>query len=191
MSRIRTYNVSDERHRCKAIDGIFPSITVRFLVKGNCTKMHPSSSPVFSGVRVTRSLVLYVCFVDRCFSFCTFSSGYCVVCSSSIYGFWLPLWYLQTLLHSSDQTSDHHIRIYCFSANNTVLSNENKNWLARNGDNAFEWSDISTHGASFQSEHRHHLTDWEAINTNMMVTGLIWTRLEPRSTTLEEFWNCL
>ena len=27
---------------------------------------------VFSGVRVTRSLVLYVCFVDRCLSFCTF-----------------------------------------------------------------------------------------------------------------------
>jgi hypothetical protein len=26
----------------------------------------------FSGVRVTRSLVLYVCFVDRCLSFCTF-----------------------------------------------------------------------------------------------------------------------
>jgi hypothetical protein len=23
-------------------------------------------------------------------SFCTFSSGHCVVCSSSIYGFWLP-----------------------------------------------------------------------------------------------------
>ena len=34
---------------------------------------HLSSPPVFSGVRVTRSLVLYVCFVDRCFSFCTFS----------------------------------------------------------------------------------------------------------------------
>ena len=32
-----------------------------------------SSPPVFSGVRVTRSLVLYVCFVDRCLSFCTFS----------------------------------------------------------------------------------------------------------------------
>jgi hypothetical protein len=25
------------------------------------------------------------------------SFGHCVVCSSSIYGFWLPLWYLQTL----------------------------------------------------------------------------------------------
>ena len=28
---------------------------------------------VFSGFRVTRSLVLYVCFVDRCLSFCTFA----------------------------------------------------------------------------------------------------------------------
>jgi hypothetical protein len=43
---------------------------------------------VFSGVRVTGSLVLYVCFVDHYLSFCTFSFGHCVVCSSSIYGFW-------------------------------------------------------------------------------------------------------
>ena len=61
---------------------------------------HLSSPPVISGVRVTRSLVLYVCFVNRCLSFCTFSFGHCVVCFSSIYGFWLPLWYLQTLLMS-------------------------------------------------------------------------------------------
>ena len=33
---------------------------------------HLSSPSVFSGVRVTRSLLLYVCFVDRCLSFCTF-----------------------------------------------------------------------------------------------------------------------
>ena len=59
---------------------------------------HLSSLSVFSGVRVTRSLVLYVCFIDRCLSFCTFSFGHCVVCSTSIYGFWLALWYLQTLL---------------------------------------------------------------------------------------------
>ena len=59
---------------------------------------HLSSPPVFSGGRVTRSLVLYVCFVDRCLSFCTFSFGHCVVCSSLINGFWLPVWYLQTLL---------------------------------------------------------------------------------------------
>jgi len=31
------------------------------------------SSPVFSAIRVTRSLVLCVCFVDRYLSFCTFS----------------------------------------------------------------------------------------------------------------------
>jgi hypothetical protein len=61
---------------------------------------HLSSPQVFSGVRVTRSLVLYVRFVDRCLSLCTFSFCHCVVCSSSIYGFWLPLWYLQTLLAS-------------------------------------------------------------------------------------------
>jgi hypothetical protein len=60
--------------------------------------VHLSSLPVFSEVRVTRSLVVCVCFVDRCLSFCTFSFAHFVVCSSSIYGFWLPLWYLHTLL---------------------------------------------------------------------------------------------
>jgi hypothetical protein len=59
---------------------------------------HLSSHPIFSGVRVTRSLVICVCFVYRCLSFCTFSFSNCVVCSSPIYRFWLPLWYLQTLL---------------------------------------------------------------------------------------------
>ena len=52
---------------------------------------HMSSAPVFSGVRVTWSLVLCVCFVDLCLFFCPFSLplcclflsfGHCVVCSS-------------------------------------------------------------------------------------------------------------
>jgi hypothetical protein len=47
---------------------------------------HLSSLQVFSGIRVIRSLVLCVCFVDRCISFCTFSFGHYVLCSSSIYG---------------------------------------------------------------------------------------------------------
>jgi hypothetical protein len=46
-----------------------------------------SSPPNLSGVRVIRSLAICVCFVDRCLSFCTFSFGHCIVCSSSIYGF--------------------------------------------------------------------------------------------------------
>jgi hypothetical protein len=55
---------------------------------------YPSEAPEFtsgfSGVRVTRSLVLYVCFVDRCFSFCIFSFGVRIVfvgvCQSSLFG---------------------------------------------------------------------------------------------------------
>jgi hypothetical protein len=57
----------------------------------------PEFTPVFSGTPVTGPFALYVCLVDCCFSFCTFSFRHCVVCSL-IYGFWLPLWSLQTLL---------------------------------------------------------------------------------------------
>jgi hypothetical protein len=45
----------------------------------------PAFTPGFSGVCVTRSLLLYVCFVDHCLSFYTFCFGHCVVCSSSVY----------------------------------------------------------------------------------------------------------
>jgi hypothetical protein len=76
---------------------------------------HLSSPPVFSGVRVIRSLVLYVCFVDRCLSSCTFSFGHCVVYSSSIYGFWLLLWYLQILQAQIWQSTHvvNHIWSWC------------------------------------------------------------------------------
>jgi hypothetical protein len=53
---------------------------------GEGTAYTSGASPVFSGVRVTRSLVLYVCFVDHWLSFCSFSFGLCVVCSPSIHG---------------------------------------------------------------------------------------------------------
>jgi hypothetical protein len=55
-------------------------------------------TPVFSGVRVARSLVFCVMFYRSLFApFCAFSFGHCVVCPS-IYDFWLPIWYLQTFL---------------------------------------------------------------------------------------------
>ena len=78
---------------------------------------HLSLPPVFSGVRVIRYLVLCVCFVDRCLSFCPFSFDHCAVCPS-IYGFWLPLWCLQTPLkpvtflwfsQSQDLDFNHHM----------------------------------------------------------------------------------
>ena len=46
-----------------------------------------SSPPFFNAIRVTRSLALCVCFVDRCLSFCSFTFGHCVVCPFSIFGF--------------------------------------------------------------------------------------------------------
>jgi hypothetical protein len=94
-------NISRSFPHSRLITGFVTRLTRRMpLVEQELLTLpeHLSSPPVFSGVRVTRSLVLYVCFVDRCLSFCTFSFGYYVVCSSSIYRFWLPLWYLQTLL---------------------------------------------------------------------------------------------
>jgi hypothetical protein len=61
-------------------------------------------------------------------SFCTWQNvvflfGHCVVCSSSIYGFWLPLWYLQTLLWTvttfcqvqKDQINVHNSGILCIN----------------------------------------------------------------------------
>ena len=59
---------------------------------------HPRSYTVFSGVRVTRSLVLCVMYCISLFVPLYFSLGHCVVYISSLYGFWLPFWYLQTLL---------------------------------------------------------------------------------------------
>ena len=46
---------------------------------------HLSSPPVFSGVRVTQSLVLCVHFVDRCLSFFFWS-----LCCLFFFRFWLP-----------------------------------------------------------------------------------------------------
>ena len=62
-----------------------------FICGSTSTTAYPSGAieftPVVSEVRVTPSLVLYVCFVDLCLYFCPFSFGHCVVCSSSICGF--------------------------------------------------------------------------------------------------------
>ena len=85
---------------------------------------HLGSSPVFSGARFTRSVVVYVCFVVRCLSFCSFSFCHCVVCSSSIYGFWLPLWYLQTLLTGIDFVSlNFELSLYCTHLNISIICN--------------------------------------------------------------------
>jgi hypothetical protein len=53
---------------------------------------HPTSSPIFSGVRVSQSLVVCVVSCRSLFvllPFYCFYFGHCIVCPS-IYGFWIP-----------------------------------------------------------------------------------------------------
>ena len=59
---------------------------------------HLSSHPVYSGVCIAKYLVFCVVFCGSLL-FRLFSFGHVIVCPSSIYGFWLPLWYLQTFLN--------------------------------------------------------------------------------------------
>ena len=60
-----------------------------------------STLSAFSGVRVTRSLVLCVCFVDRCLFFVLLLLAIIVLSLLRFTdGFSLPLWYLQTLLNN-------------------------------------------------------------------------------------------
>ena len=58
-----------------------------------------SSHPDLSGVRNTRSLVLYVCLVDRCLSFLTLF--FCPLCFLFPFDIRIlnTLWYFQTLLY--------------------------------------------------------------------------------------------
>jgi hypothetical protein len=54
----------------------------------------PQFTPVVSAVRVTRYLVLYVCFVDHCFSFCTFSFVLSVLLRYTDYSFGILRFFL-------------------------------------------------------------------------------------------------
>jgi hypothetical protein len=56
---------------------------------------------MYSQIKTCLPMSSFLCsiftFVDHCLS-CShfFSFDYCIVCPSSIYDFWLPLWYFQT-----------------------------------------------------------------------------------------------
>jgi len=50
----------------------------------------------------------------------------------------------------SGRTKDYNICICCFSAMHAALRSKTKDWLARNQNNVFEWSNMSTRGLLFQ-----------------------------------------
>ena len=56
---------------------------------------------------------LFLCtFVYYCLLLCTFYFGHCIACLSSIYGFWLHLWYLHTFRISVFLVCYENISIY-------------------------------------------------------------------------------
>ena len=94
------------------------------------TSEYLNSPPVYNGFRVTRSLVLYVRFVDRCLSFCLFCFGHFVVCPRSIYDFWLPLWYLQPFLKRNVQ-SDYRTSNHFYQVLSDLLKVQILNWWTK------------------------------------------------------------
>ena len=79
---------------------IWPFLSGRSLVRlayQITNQIHPHwAPPVFSGVRVTRSLVLCVCLVDRCLSF--FFWPLCCLSFFDLRILITSLWYLHTLI---------------------------------------------------------------------------------------------
>ena len=93
---------------------------------------------------VTRSLVLCVCFVDRCLSFVLFLLA--IVLSvllrftESDYILGIFKLFLRTL---SCQAADYEIGICCFSATHAASRRKSKGWLVRNQNNVCVWSEMS------------------------------------------------
>jgi hypothetical protein len=56
-------------------------------------------SPLFNPVRVAQSFLLWIMFCRSLFVLLILL-GHCIVCPSSIYGFWLCIWYLQNFSSS-------------------------------------------------------------------------------------------
>ena len=85
------------------------------IYKSVLTEQRVWLSPTMLPTIVTRSLVLCVCFANRCLFFFHFSFVHCVVCHSSIYGFWLHIGIFKLFLEQTRQTHSPDacaIRIY-------------------------------------------------------------------------------
>ena len=136
---------------------------------------HLSSPPVFSGVCITRSLGLYVCFVNRCLSICSFSFGHCVVRPSLIYGFWLPPFGIFKLF----------LIRWCL-----FLLDQYERWIFYSA-HALKQQSISRHVTQvrhiipipyqpvFVLTPLYCMLDWEVSNTNFIVFGLTQQGFNP------------
>jgi hypothetical protein len=100
----------------------------------------------------------FLCFVDRCLSFCPFSFGYCIVFPSSIYGFWYHFSIFKLFLNG----------VY---NNSTNIDNTN-NWLSleiikhnADGNPGPGLGRVTTYGVilpinEIQIRHLHKINSW-------------------------------
>ena len=87
---------------------------------------HMSSPPVLSGVRFTWSLVLCVCFVDRCLSFCTFF--FWPLCCLFFFDIWIML---TPLIYKGNNKTTEHRAIFQKEKAKLISQQTDKIW--RNG----------------------------------------------------------
>ena len=80
------------------------NLSIRMYVWYWLRSKHLSSSSVFSGVRVDQYLVFCVVFCKTLLSLWTFYFG-----TSSLYGIWLPFWYLKIVF--SELTAKYNCKI--------------------------------------------------------------------------------
>jgi ubiquitin-protein ligase len=93
---------------------------------------------LIGGFVLLNLLVFCVVFVYHCLFFCHYSFCYCIVCPSSSYDFWLPLWHIQTLLLSAIW--------YSYEPNNAGPSkNEDCVHMKKRsgGKTEYKWNDVS------------------------------------------------
>ena len=71
-------------------------------------------TPVFGGIHIAQSLVLCVVFCISLFVILSFCFRHWIVCPSSMFGFWLYLWYLQTLyVLINSKLNGTEVSLYC------------------------------------------------------------------------------
>ena len=91
---------------------------------------HMSSPPVFSGVPFTCSLVLCVCFVDRCLSFCTFF--FLPLCCLFFFDIWILL---TPLIYKGNNKITEHRAIFQKEKAKLISQQTDKIWRTENLEN--------------------------------------------------------
>ena len=71
------------------------------------------SLPVLIGFILHTRQLSVQCIATHCMSFCRFSFSHNIVPPSSIYGFWLPLWYFRTFLPTNMEQPQYKLQTIC------------------------------------------------------------------------------